>query len=67
MGLVDAKKWVWQRLERRAGMATKGELYAAWDHAPALLDDALRSLRDDGLLSCSNGYWFIRDGIGRVA
>jgi len=59
--LLEARQWVWSRLARRAGQATKNELYRAWDHAPGLLDDALRSLREDGWLACTSGRWHMRD------
>ena len=59
MALREARLWVWARLLRRAGMATKRQLYAIWDHDPELLDDALRSLRDDGAISYAGGMWYL--------
>ena len=58
--LLEARRWVWAKLARRGGQATKAELDHIWDQDPGLLDDALRGLRDDGIISHTNGTWFVR-------
>lgn len=61
--LKEARRWVWAKLAKRAGVAPKHELDAIWDDDPQLLDDALRSMRDDGIISHTNGYWFLRESL----
>lgn len=58
--LAGARVWVWTRLVRRGGRISATALHAAWQWAPGLLDDALRSLRADGMTHCVSGVWWIR-------
>jgi hypothetical protein len=61
--LVDARRWVWTRLLRRAGQATPAHLDYLWDWDPSLLSDALRSLRDDGMIGFAGGRWYMREHV----
>lgn len=62
--LEGARKWVWARLLRRGGVAYHARLVALWYWDPSLLDDALRSLRDDGMVGVTSGRWLVREWVG---
>lgn len=59
MGLREARRWVLTKMAPRAGMATKTELYHIWDYDPCELDDALRSLRNLGIISYNGHFWYV--------
>lgn len=59
MDIREARRWVLRKMAPRAGMATKSELYTIWDHDPALLDDALRDLRNLGIISYNGHFWYV--------
>lgn len=59
--LGEARVWVWKQLTRRTGRASAESLHRAWYWDPRLLEDALTSLRDQGLIRCASGLWYIRD------
>jgi hypothetical protein len=59
MNETKAVGWVWQKLSRRGGMATKQELDAIWDHDPVILDDALWTMRRAGIISYLEPTWYI--------
>jgi len=58
--LKDARAWVWKQLLRRAGTVSSEALRNRWSWDPMLLEDALTSLRDGGMVACTKGVWWIR-------
>lgn len=69
-GAETPRVWVWRQLCKRATITTSHmhmlwaqskEALSKWKADPVILEQALRALRDDGLICCSNGTWWVRD------